>query len=508
MIQEFLERQLASLEKNKKLIHLTPLLQAINTFFYEPAISTKGPPHIRDAVDLKRWMVLVLVALIPCFFMAVWNTGMQHIIYTSSDPNIMNQFFSIHSMTEYISFTFENHRYLSILYAGFVIFAPILILSYITGIFWEGLFAAVRGTEISEGFLVTGALVALILPPTIPYWMIIVGVSVGVILSKEVFGGTGMNLLNPALTTRAFLFFSYPTQLSGSVWIAGNPTIIKASLDRVNEYLSKSIDGYSAASPLSIFNISSEVKQFHINALSSYLQLSPISPIVEKQFMKWQSIVQITSRFTELTLEQIQNFLTAPILQGGLGLSHENFSSAYQFVMLKYNQGIFTDGNFFLGNQIGSLGETSVLACLLGAIFLLVVGVASWRIILSMIASAFITACVFQWASLHFGGFAGAVTAAKYNFPAYKHLLLGGFAFATIFMATDPVSAPGMNTAKWMYGSLIGFVMMIIRILNPAFPEGVMLSIIFANIFAPLFDRFSLIMYRKIRYARAEKISR
>lgn len=508
MIQEFLEQQLASLAKSKKFTYLKPLLQAIDTFFYEPCISTKGPPHIRDAVDLKRWMVLVLIALIPCFFMAIWNTGIQHIVYTSSDSSIMQKFFSIHSIHEYISFSLEKYRYIIILRKGFCIFAPILILSYITGIFWEALFATFRKTQISEGFLVTGALVALILPPTIPYWMVIVGVSVGVILSKEVFGGTGMNLLNPALTTRAFLFFSYPTQLSGSVWIAGKAPAIKASLDKINEYMAKNIDGYSAASPLSIFNISSEVKQIHINAIESYLQLTPIAPFIEKQFIKWQKISQITSTFAESTVDQIQSFLTTPLLEGGLGLSHENFSAAYQFVMLKYNQGIFTNGNFLLGNQIGSLGETSVIACLMGAIFLLLVGIASWRIMLAMILSAFFTACAFQWGAPYFGEYGGAFTAAKYNFPAYKHLLLGGFAFATVFMATDPVSAPGMNSAKWMYGSLIGFLMIIIRVLNPAFPEGVMLSIIFANIFSPLFDRFSLIMYRNIRYGRAKKIAR
>lgn len=508
MIQEFFQRQLASLEKSKKFTYLKPLLQAIDTFFYEPPVSTKNPPHIRDAVDLKRWMVLVLIALIPCFFMAIWNTGMQHIVYTSSDPIIMQNFFSIHSIREYISFSLEKHRYLTILQTGLSIFSPILILSYVTGIFWEALFAAIRGTEISEGFLVTGALVALILPPTIPYWMVVVGVSVGVILSKEVFGGTGMNLLNPALTTRAFLFFSYPTQLSGSVWIAGKAPTIKASLDKVNEYMAKGIDGYSSASPLSIFNISSEIKEIHINAIASYLKLIPTLPVIENQFTKWQKVSQITSTFAESTIEQIQNFLTTPLLQGGLGLSHENFSAAYQFVMLKYNQGIFTNGNFFMGNQIGSLGETSVIACLIGAMFLLLVGIASWRIILAMILSAFVTACAFQWGSSYFGEFGGAFNAAKYNFPAYKHLLLGGFAFATIFMATDPVSAPGMNAAKWMYGALIGFLMIIIRVLNPAFPEGVMLSIIFANIFSPLFDRFSLIMYRNIRYGRAKKIAR
>lgn len=508
MIQEFLKQQLASLEKSKKFTYLKPLLQAIDTFFYEPPIATKGPPHIRDAVDLKRWMVLVLIALIPCFFMAIWNTGLQHIVYTSSDSSIMQKFFSIHSIHEYISFCLEKHRYMVILRKGFSIFMPILMVSYITGIFWEALFAAFRKTQISEGFLVTGALVALIMPPTIPYWIVIVGVSVGVILSKEVFGGTGMNLLNPALTTRAFLFFSYPTQLSGSVWIAGKAPIIIASLDKVNEYMGKDIDGYSAASPLSIFNISSEIKQIHINAIESYLRFIPTPPLVEKQFIKWQKISQITNILTESTIDQLQSFLTAPLLQGGLGLSHENFSAAYQFVMLKYNQGIFTNGNFIFGNQIGSFGETSVIACMLGAIFLLLVGIASWRIMLAMVLSAFLTAWAFQWGASYFGEYGGALTAAKYHFPAYKHLLLGGFAFATVFMATDPVSAPGMNSAKWMYGSLIGFLMIIIRVLNPAFPEGVMLSIIFANIFSPLFDRFSLIMYRNIRYGRAKKILR
>ncbi|GAB4192832.1 MAG: Na(+)-transporting NADH-quinone reductase subunit B [Simkaniaceae bacterium] len=509
MLRKFFENQLSLVKKGKKYARFRPLVRALDTFFAEPDINTASAPHVRDAVDLKRWMVLVIFALVPCTLMAIWNTGVQKFVYASGNPEIMNRFFAIDSFQEYFSFIGEKGRVFTILQYGLLGFLPILVISYAVGLFWEGVFAVCRGHEVSEGFLVSGILFALILPPTIPYWMVVVGVSAGIVIGKEVFGGTGMNILNPALTCRAFLFFAYPTQMTGPVWAGTNSAEVREKILEASQKAENlPVDGYSQASALGVFNISPEIKRVHVEAIATnFGNPSATGKVIQSQFSKWASLSGQDSALEKLPIDQLKNFVTSSIAEGGLGLSPENFDSAYQFAKLKYGHSLFTDGNFFFGNMLGSLGETSTFACLLGALFLILVGVGSWRIMAAMGIGAYLTALLFQWGSKFFGAFGGAFNPAKYDFPAYKHLILGGFAFALAFMATDPVSSPGMKLGRWIYGFLIGFLVIFIRLINPAFPEGVMLAILFANVFAPMIDHFTVKNYRRVRRVRAKKIT-
>jgi Na+-transporting NADH:ubiquinone oxidoreductase subunit B len=285
---------------------------------------------------------------------------------------------------------------------------PIILVSYAAGGFWEGLFSVIRKHEINEGFLVTGILYALILPPTIPLWQVAIGISFGVVIGKEIFGGTGMNVLNPALTARAFVFFAYPAQMSGdAVWAA--------------------VDGFSRATPLAV-----------------------------------------------VAMAQKGSSAVAVLAQAG-----------------------YTFKDVFLGFIPGSIGETSTLACLLGLAFLLITGIASWRIVAGCALG--LTAM-----SLVFFGLRGENSLAFFSLPPYWHMIMGGFAFGSIFMATDPVSASATDKGKWIYGILIGILVILIRMVNPAYPEGVMLAILFMNVFAPLIDHFVVQQNVKRRLARAK----
>ncbi|MBA3956872.1 MAG: Na(+)-transporting NADH-quinone reductase subunit B [Parachlamydiaceae bacterium] len=506
MLRRLLDFQLSLVEKGKPLHKLHPLVSAADTFLYEAPINTSKGPHIRDAVDVKRWMMLVVVALIPCILMAIWNSGLQKFVYSSGDYTLMNDYLQgATSFQGYFDFAMKDNHYLSILYEGLGIFLPLVLISYIVGGIWEAIFAVFRGHEISEGFLVTGILYALILPPTIPYWMAAVGVSAGVVLGKEVFGGSGMNIVNPALACRTFLFFTFPAKMSGNVWVGSNPTVVRESLLKMNQDAhTTALDGYSQATPLARFNVTSEIKRVHVDAIASNTIGKEVNsfPELQAKMEQWNSLGQHDASLGQLSQEQLQSFVTTPSSQGGLGLSPGYYEDAYSFASLNYGVGHDNDWNFFFGDRLGSLGETSVFACLLGAIFLIYTGIGSWRTIVGMGIGAYLTALLFQLGSTHLGVASGAWNPAIYAFPAHKHLLLGGLAFGAVFMATDPVSSPSINSARWVYGLFCGIVTIVIREINPAYPEGVMLAILIANVFAPLFDYYAALNYRTRSFKR------
>ncbi len=506
MLRRFLDYQLALTEEGKPLHKLRPLITAADTFLYEADINTSKGPHIRDAIDIKRWMIIVVFALIPCILAGIWNTGMQSFVYSSGDYKLMNEFREASaSLSGYIDFSFKDQRFWEILKLGCYALIPVTIISYAFGGLWEAIFACVRGHEISEGFLVTGILYALILPSTIPYWMVAVGVSVGVILSKEIFGGSGMNIMNPALSCRAFLFFTFPGRMSGEIWVGTNPTTVRESLVAMNKHAqTTALDGYSQATPLARFNVSQEVKRIHVDAIATNNLGSDVSTYhaVEEHFEAWKAASHTDASLGSLTQEQMRSFVTTPLNEGGLGLSPGYYEDAYNFSSLNYGLGDNHDWGFFLGNKLGCMGETSGLAILLGAIILIWTGVASWRTMAGMAIGAFLTAYFFQFFSTFFGVDGGAWTPAQMGFPAYKHMILGGLLFGLVFMATDPVSSPSMPGAKWVYGLFCGMVAIIIRGINPAYPEGVMLAILMGNVFAPLFDYYAARIYRNRRTRR------
>ncbi|KAF3362510.1 Na(+)-translocating NADH-quinone reductase subunit B [Chlamydiales bacterium STE3] len=504
MLRRFLDYQLHLAEEGKPLHALQPLIEAGDTFLYEAPINTQRSPHIRDAIDLKRWMIIVVFALIPCIITAIWNTGLQSYVYSSGDYRLMNEYLaSTESLRTYIDFSLKDNRYLSIIKEGLSLFLPLTILVYAVGGWWEALFACVRRHPISEGFLVTGILYALILPPTIPYWMAAVGVSVGIIFAKEVFGGSGMNIVNPALACRAFLFFAYPGRMSGDVWVGGNPTVVRQSLVKMNqEAQTTALDGYSQATKLARFNVPADVKRIHVDAIATNNIGQDVGTIatIEKHFNQWNANGEAT--LGQLNQDQIRSFVTTPLNEGGLGLSSGYFEDAYHFSALNYDLGHNSDWGFFFGDKLGCIGETSTLACILGALVLIWTGVGSWRTMLGMTLGAFLTASAFEFIPAFFGADNGAWYAAQMGFPAYKHLIIGGLAFGIVFMATDPVSSPSMNLAKWIYGAFCGLVTIVIRCINPAYPEGVMLAILVGNVFAPLID------YYVIRYSRKRSLAR
>jgi Na+-transporting NADH:ubiquinone oxidoreductase subunit B len=362
--------------KSGKLNKLEPLFDAGDSFMFTPDIVTTSGSHVRDAIDLKRVMVFVIFGLIPATLFGIWNAGHQY--------NLAN--------------VGATQGLVSDIIRGAIIVMPIIIVSYAAGGFWEVLFSCVRRHQINEGLLVTGLLFPLILPPTIPLWQVAVGISFGVVIGKEVFGGTGMNVLNPALTGRAFLFFAYPAQMSGSVWIA---------MKKGGEL----VDGISGATPLAI--------------------------------------------------------VAAP--PEGLTATEALNEAGFSFASMAF------------GSMAGSIGETCAIACVLGAIFLLLTGIAAWRIMLSCTIGLLlggVLANVF--------GNPGTIS----QLPPHYHLVMGGFAFGAVFMATDPVSAAATDIGKWIYGFLLGMLIIAVRVANPAYPEGVMLSILFMNVMAPLVDNY------------------
>lgn len=508
MLRKFLDYQLSLVEKGKRLHFLHPLVSATDTFLFEAPINTSKAPHIRDAIDVKRWMIIVVISLIPCILWSIWNTGLQSFVYTSGDYNLMNEYLTNSlSWDGYWDFAAKDNRFLTIIKLGLMAVLPLVLIAYAVGGFWEAVFAYTRGHEISEGLLVTGILYVLILPSTIPYWMAAVGISVGIVLSKEVFGGSGMNIVNPALACRAFLFFTFPGKMSGDVWVGTNPTVVRQSIAAMNkEGNTTALDGITQATKLAQFNITQDIKRIHVDAIASNnIQELTAQPALQKHFDQWNSLGKHEATLGSLDQEQLRSFVTTPVSEGGLGLSSGYYEDAYNFSSLNYGLGHNSDASFFFGDKIGSMGETSVFACLLGAIYLIYTGVGSWRTMVAMGLGAYFTALFFELFSKFFGADGGAWLPAQFAFPAYKHLLLGGLAFGLVFMATDPVSSPSMKSAKWIYGIFCGLVTIVIRVINPAYPEGVMLAILMGNVFAPLFDYYAARNYmkRSVRRVRA-----
>ncbi len=384
-------------EKGGKYEKWYPLYEAVDTVFYSPPSVTHTTSHVRDGIDLKRIMITVWACAFPAMFYGMWNLGYQ------ANMAIQGGLSAPSDWHGWLISLFAGHDPSSIwdnMIYGAAYFLPVYLVTFMVGGFWEVLFATVRKHEINEGFFVTSILFALTVPPTIPLWQVALGISFGVVIGKEVFGGTGKNFLNPALTGRAFLFFAYPAQMSGdAVWTA--------------------VDGFSGATALSLG------------------------------------------------------------ADGGV----ENIMS----------HGI-TWFDAFYGNIQGSIGETSTLAILLGGAVMIAMGIASWRIVAGTILGMIAMSTLFN--------VIGSDTNPMFAMPWYWHFVLGGFAFGLIFMTTDPVSAAMTHTGRWLFGGLIGVMVILIRVANPAFPEGMMLAILFANLFAPLLDHFVVQANIKRREAR------
>ncbi|HCH37148.1 MAG TPA: NADH:ubiquinone reductase (Na(+)-transporting) subunit B [Acidobacteria bacterium] len=401
-LRALLDKQARLFEKGGKLEKLYPLYEANDTFLFTPGHVTAGASHVRDGLDVKRLMMTVVVALTGCVYMAIYNTGYQANLAIRAGAPMLDTWQSAAVVA--LGLSFDPDQWLACVIHGALYYLPVLGVTFAVGGAWEALFAIVRKHEINEGFLVTGMLFPLILPPTIPLWQVALGISFGVVIGKEIFGGTGMNVLNPALTARAFVFFAYPANMSGdTAWITAATTS----------------DGVSGATWLA---------------------------------------------------------LTA--LDGDQALTGLDWGEA------------------FMGFVPGSMGETSTLACLLGAAVLIITQVGSWRIMLSVALGTFVTA----W----FLNVIGSNTNPAFAVSPAWHFVLGGWAFGTVFMATDPVSAPASDPGRYMYGFLIGVLVVLIRVVNPAYPEGMMLSILFMNLFAPVLDYFvvrSNVKRRKARYA-------
>lgn len=366
-LRRYIDKIKPDFEKGGRYEKFKSTFDAFETFLFVPNKVTQSGSHIRDSIDMKRTMSVVIIALIPALLFGMYNSGYQH-------------FLSIG----------ETGTFWQVFGYGFLKVLPIIIVSYITGLGIEFIFAQVRGHEVNEGFLVSGMLIPLVMPVDVPLWTVVIATAFAVIIGKEVFGGTGMNVLNPALTARAFLFFAYPSVMTGDkIWIAG---------------LSKGeniIDGFSGATPLG--NLAQNINDHLPNNLDAFLGFIP-----------------------------------------------------------------------------GSIGETSKLAILIGAFILLYTGVGSWKIMLSTFAGGLFLGLIFN-----------AFPANEYmELPAYKHFLYGGFVFGAVFMATDPVTASQTETGKWIYGFLTGMLAILIRVLNPAYPEGMMLAILLMNVFAPLIDYY------------------
>lgn len=373
------------------------LYEVFDTFLYTPASVTRSTAHVRDGVDLKRIMITVWLAAFPAMFYGMYNLGFQANGALPAGQGVEGW----HGFLIELLGGYDAGSLWDCFWYGAVFFLPIYIVTFLVGISWEILFALRRGHEVNEGFFVTSILFALTCPPDIPLWQVALGISFGVVIGKEIFGGTGKNFLNPALTGRAFLYFAYPAQMSGdTVWTA--------------------VDGFTGATPLSV-------------AASEGMA----------------------------ALQQQWTWMDA-----------------------------------FLGSIPGSIGETSTLAIFIGGALLLLTRVASWRIIAGVMIGMVALSTLLN--------FIGSDDNLSFAMPWYWHLVTGGFAFGMIFMATDPVSASMTDTGKWYFGILIGVMTVLIRVINPAFPEGIMLAILFANIFAPLIDHFVIQANIKRRLARVQ----
>lgn len=397
-MRKLLDRFESDFHPGGKWEKLYPLFEAIDTFLYKPKSTTKNSSHVRDNIDLKRVMITVWLATFPAMFFGMWNIGFQansimaDIGMTSQD-GVRGAIIGLLAGYDATS-VWDNMIH------GAAYFLPIYITTFVVGITWEIIFATVRKHEVNEGFFVTSILFSLSCPPDLPLWMVAIGISFGVVIGKEIFGGTGKNFLNPALTGRAFLYFAYPAYMSGdAVWTA--------------------VDGYSGATMLS--------------------------------------------------------------LAASEGLP--NASEAYTWM------------ESFIGTIPGSIGETSTLAILLGGFVLLYMKIASWRIVAGILVGSMVLSELFNLFNSD---------NPMFSLPFYWHWVIGGFAFGAIFMATDPVSAAMTNSGKFWYGILIGVMVILIRVANPAFPEGMMLAILFANLFAPLFDHFAVNANIRRRLARGK----
>ncbi len=382
MLRNLLDKLEPNFHKGGKWEKWYALYEAVDTALFKPSDVTKNSSHVRDSIDLKRVMITVWMATFPTMFFGMWNVGFQAntimlemgMLAQEGGRGVFIAMLAGYDPTS----VWDN------LVHGAAYFLPIYMVTFIVGGFWEVLFASVRGHEVNEGFFVTSVLFALCCPPDLPLWMVAVGISFGIVIGKEVFGGTGKNFLNPALTGRAFLYFAYPAYMSGdAVWTA--------------------VDGYTGATMLSV-----------------------------------------AATAGMAGLEQSVTWMSA-----------------------------------FIGTIHGSIGETSTLAIMLGGVVLLVMRIASWRIVGGVLLGSALLSMLFNTIDS---------TNPMFALPFYWHWVIGGFAFGAIFMATDPVSAAMTNTGKFWYGMLIGVMVILIRVVNPAFPEGMMLAILFANLFAPLFD--------------------
>ncbi|WNO07572.1 NADH:ubiquinone reductase (Na(+)-transporting) subunit B [Teredinibacter sp. KSP-S5-2] len=397
VLRNFLDDIAPHFHKGGKFEYFYALYEAADTLMYQPNDITKTTSHVRDGIDLKRVMIMVWFAAFPAMFYGMYNLGWQaNTVLAEMGATgiegwrgVIIAMLAGHDPTS----IWDNFIY------GAVFFLPIYLTVFAVGGFWEVLFALKRGHEVNEGFFVTSILFALTCPPSLPLWQAALGISFGVVIGKEVFGGTGKNFLNPALTGRAFLFFAYPASISGdAVWVA--------------------VDGHTGATALSV------ASQQGLEALQSQLT--------------WMDA--------------------------------------------------------FLGHMAGSIGETSTLALLIGGVFLLVTGIASRQIVLGTIIGTILTALIFNAV--------GSDSNPMFAVPFWWHFVLGGFAFGLFFMTTDPVSASMTNAGKWWYGGLIGVMVVLVRVVNPAYPEGMMLAILFANLFAPLIDHFVVQSNIKRRLAR------
>jgi Na+-transporting NADH:ubiquinone oxidoreductase subunit B len=394
-LRKFLDKLEPLFAKGGRLESYQALYEMVDTLFYSPPDVARHAPHARDAINLKRVMGLVVIAVVPCALVGMWSTGYQ--------ANLAIQQFGLSAPSDWrgtvittLGIGYYPGSIGANVFHGLLYFLPIYVVTLLAGGFWEILFAGIRNHEINEGFFVTSILYALILPATTPLWQVALGISFGVVIAKEVFGGTGKNFMNPALAARAFLYFAYPVEMSGeSVWVPP-------------------VDVVTGATPLAI---------------------------------------------------GAESGVTGIIDSGVTWI------------------------DAFLGPIQGSLGETSALACLLGGVFLVYSGIASWRIIAGVFIGMVATTLVFNAV--------GSDTNPMFAMPWYWHLVLGGFAFGMVFMATDPVTACVTNAGRWVFGLLIGLLTVVIRVVNMAFPEGIMLAILFANIFAPTIDHF--VMQANIR---------
>ncbi len=366
--------------KGGKLSKLQSVFEGFESFMFVPDKVTGMGSHVRDPIDMKRTMIVVVVALLPALLFGAYNTGLQHFKAIGIETGILQNF-----------------------WFGFLKILPLIIVSYVVGLGIEFTAAQIRGHEINEGFLVTGLLIPLVMPVDVPLWMLALATAFAVIIGKEIFGGSGMNILNPALTARAFLFFSYPGWMTGDkVWIAG---LAKGQ---------QVVDGFSGATPM---------------ALSAAYETERLPSFIE----------------------------------------------------------------MFIGTIPGSVGETSTIAILLGALVLILTGIGSWKIMLGVFGGALGIGLLFNLIAVN----------PYMELPVYYHFVMGGFAFGAVFMATDPVSAAQTETGKWIYGLLIGGFSVIFRVLNPAYPEGVMLAILLMNVFAPLIDHYVIQANIRKRLKRA-----